>query len=425
MEDQVVPESVGLCARRLERVSAWMEEQVARERLPGLCTLIWRRGGVAFLECRGYRDVERAQPVTADTVFRIYSMTKPVTSVALMMLYEEGRFQLDDPVARYIPAFRDMQVMAGVDVGKPRLVPADSLITIRQLLTHTSGLTYGFMHANPVDALYREHAVDFARRHETLAELVERLTALPLIAQPGTAWNYSVATDVLGHLVEVLSGEHLADFFRRRILEPLGMQDTDFSVQARGRDRFAALYGPRGGMGLSDVNTMRSPAELPPERPGGLTLLEGALDSPFLHPARACSGGGGLVGTVGDYLRFCRMLLNGGALDGERLLGPRTVAFMTRNHLGGDMASMGQPRFSEASFEGIGFGLGFSVTLDPVRAQILGSAGEYGWGGAASTAFWIDPQEEMIVILMTQLLPSSTYPLRRELRTLGYQAVLD
>ena len=425
MLEQIAPESVGLCSRRLERVNAWMDRQVEQERLPGLSTLIYRRSGVAFLETRGYRDRERGLPVDQDTVFRIYSMTKPVTSVALMMLYEEGRFQLDDPVALYIPAFRDMQVMEGTDVDRPRLVPARSLITIRQLLTHTSGLTYGFMHANPVDALYREHEVDFGRRQEPLEDIVARLGRLPLIAHPGSEWNYSVATDVLGHLVEVLSGEHLEAFFQRRILQPLGMRDTSFTVPQHARERFAAMYGPLDGPGLSGVNAVRPADALPPSRPGGLRRLESPEDSPFLRPADACSGGGGLVGTVGDYLSFCRMLLSGGELEGQRLLGPRTVQFMTRNHLGGDMASMGQPRFSEATFEGVGFGLGFSVTLDPVRAQLIGSAGEYAWGGAASTAFWVDPSEEMIVILMTQLMPSSTYPLRRELRALSYQSLID
>jgi CubicO group peptidase (beta-lactamase class C family) len=423
--EKVNPESAGLCSRRLERIGDWMERQLAQERLPGLSTLVYRRGGVAFFQCRGYRDVERGLPITEDTVFRIYSMTKPITSVALMILYEEGRFQLDDPVARYVPAFRDMQVMEGLDGQRPRLVPAESLITIRQLLTHTSGLTYGFMHANPVDALYREHKVDFARRQEDLGEIVDRLARLPLIAQPGAEWNYGVSTDLLGYLVEVFSGEHLEDFFQNRILRPLGMSDTSFTVPEHARDRFAAMYGPVDGQGLSGVNSTRPPTELPPERPGGLRLLDATDQSQFLRPARACSGGGGLVGTASDYLRFCRMMLNCGELDGVRLLGPKTVAFMTRNHLGGDMASMGQPRFSEATFEGVGFGLGFSVTLDPVRAQLIGSAGEYAWGGAASTAFWIDPEEDMIVILMTQLMPSSTYPLRRELRALSYQAIID
>ncbi|MCC5811428.1 MAG: beta-lactamase family protein [Ectothiorhodospiraceae bacterium] len=425
MIERVEPESVGLCSRRLERVSNWAREQVERQRLPGLSVLIHRRGAVAHLECAGLRDVEQGRPVEADTVFRIYSMTKPVTSVALMMLYEEGHFQLDDPLAKFIPAFRDMQVMEAMGTSGQRLVPASQLITIRHLLTHTSGLTYGFMQSNPVDALYREHKLDFSRRHEELAEMVDRLAALPLICHPGSAWNYSVSTDVAGRLVEVLSGLPLERFFRERIFQPLGMTDTGFTVSPSSRARFAALYGPEGGGGMGDVNANRDPTELRPELPGGLRLIDPADESSFHQPARLCSGGGGLVGTIEDYLRFSRMLLNGGALEAERLLSPKTVAFMTANHLGGDLASMGQPRFSETSYEGIGFGLGFSVMLDPARAQVVGTAGEYAWGGAASTAFWVDPAEQMIVILMTQLMPSSSYPLRRELRTLTYQALID
>ncbi len=425
MSDLIAPEEAGICPRRLERVSGWMRAQVETERLAGLSVLVHRRNRLAYFETAGLRDVESGLPVEADTVFRIYSMTKPVTSVALMMLYEEGRFQLDDPLARFIPAFRDMQVMEGLGTRDERLVPAASLITIRHLLTHTSGLTYGFMQGNAVDALYREHGVDFSRRHEDLAEMVDRLAGLPLIAHPGQAWNYSVSTDVVGRLVEVLSGQSLETFFRERILDPLGMADTGFTVPAEAHNRFAALYGPKGGGGLGDVSVNRSPTEMRPALSGGLRLIDPVEGSAFLQPATLCSGGGGLVGTMHDYLRFCRMLLDGGALDGVRLLGPKTLAYMTSNHLGGDLASMGQPRFSETSYEGIGFGLGFSVMLDPARAQVVGTPGEYAWGGAASTAFWIDPAEELIVILMTQLLPSSSYPLRRELRTLTYQALID
>jgi CubicO group peptidase (beta-lactamase class C family) len=421
------PESVGLSADRLARIDRWMQRQVEREKLAGLSVLVHRRDRTAYFGTAGMMDREARKPVTEDTIFRIYSMTKPVTTVAVMMLYEQGCFQLDDPVALYIPELDNMKVMVGKDVTAPTLEPTHAPITIRQLLTHTAGLTYGFMMATAVDAMYREYQVDFAMANPeaTPGDLVRRLGEIPLLCQPGSEWNYSVATDVLGHLVEVLSGQTLAEFFQEHILGPLGMVDTAFTVPDEKLDRFAAMYGPPGGQGLSGVNAARDPNEIRREPEGGLKLLDTPRKSRFRGPLRLYSGGGGLTSTAGDYLRFCRMLLNRGELEGERLLGRKTIDYMTRNHLPGDLASMGQPRFSEASYEGVGFGLGFSVMLDPARAQIVGSPGEYSWGGAASTGFWIDPAEELIVILMTQLMPSSTYAIRRELRVLGYQALID
>jgi CubicO group peptidase (beta-lactamase class C family) len=341
--------------------------------------------------------------MTPAAIHRIFSMTKPLTSVAAMMLYEEGRFQLDDPITRFLPGFAAMRVCTGGARGRLETEPAMRDITFRDLMTHTSGLTYDFMHATAVDALYREAGIDTTSGGMELAELVRRVAALPLIAQPGTAWNYSVATDVLGHLVEKLADRPFADVLRDRVIVPLGMTETDFQVPQGQSARLAALYG----MGAD----------------GALALRDDPVTSRWLHPPRLHSGGAGLVSTAADYLRFCRMLLGTGALDGERLLGRKTVELMMTNHLPGDMAAMGQKRWSESTMEGIGFGLGFSVMLDPVRAQIVGTAGEVAWGGAASTAFWVDPAEEMAVILLTQLTPSSTWPLRRELRVLGYQAV--
>ena len=427
MIDVAQPESVGLSTSRLSSIDDWMQHQVDREKLPGLSVLIHRRDRAAFFGTTGMMDREAGKPVTEDTIFRIYSMTKPITSVAVMMLYEEGRFQLDDPIAKYIPELDNMKVMTGKDITSPKLEPAREPITIRQLLTHTAGLTYGFMMSTPVDAMYREYQVDFATANPeaTPGDLVRRLGEIPLLCQPGSEWNYSVATDVLGHFVEVVSGETLAEFFQERILGPLGMTDTAFSVPADKLDRFAAMYGPEHGGSLSDVNASRDPTEIRHEPPGGLKLLDPPAESRFAKPLRLYSGGGGLTSTIVDYLRFCRMLAGGGELDGERLLGRKTVDFMTRNHLPGDLAAMGQPRFSESSYDGIGFGLGFSVMLDPTKAQVMGTPGEYAWGGAASTAFWVDPAEEMIVIMMTQLMPSSTYGIRRELRVLSYQALID
>jgi CubicO group peptidase (beta-lactamase class C family) len=402
----VSPDQVGLSAARLSRISSWMKGWVDSGRLPGLSVCIMRKGELAFAETCGRADIERNRPMRPDTIFRIYSMTKPLTSTAIMMLYEEGRFQLDDPISRFIPAFRNPRVYAGGSRGKIDSTPAEREITFRDLLTHTSGLTYGFMESNPVDALYRaKDGVDFQTATSSLKDVVEKLATFPLIAQPGKAWNYSVATDVLGYLVEVISGQPFEDFLVEKVIRPLGMTDTDFYVPKAKHERLAANYSAGPG--------------------GKLDLLDDPGKSRYLAPRNVNSGGGGLVSTASDYLRFCKMMLNKGELDGVRLLGRKTVELMTMNHLKGDMADMGMPRFSESTYYGIGFGLGFSVTLDPAKAHILGTAGEYAWGGAASTAFWCDPKEDMAVVLLTQLMPSSTYPIRRELRVLSYQAIVD
>ncbi|CAH2604229.1 Beta-lactamase class C and other penicillin binding proteins [Rhodovastum atsumiense] len=398
------PEEVGLSSARLAHVEAWAQRLVDEGKLPGVLTLVARRGRVAHLHVCGQADLARGVPLGADTIFRIYSMTKPLTSVALMMLYEEGRFQLDDPVARFLPCFANMRVFTGGSRFKFDTAPAERDITIRDLLTHTAGLTYGFIDAHPVDAMYREQGVDFQTSMDTLAEVVERAARLPLIAQPGRAWNYSIASDVLGHLIAVISGQSFEAFLQERVLGPLGMDDTGFHVPAGKLSRFAALYTPG---------------------PEGLRLMDDPQQSIFAVQRPIASGGGGLVSTVADYLTFCRLMLNEGELDGVRLLGRKTMELMTSNHLGGDMADLGTPRFSESTYAGIGFGLGFSVMLDPAKAQIVGTPGEYAWGGAASTSFWIDPQEDMAVILLTQLFPSSTYPIRRELRVLTYAAITD
>ena len=401
----VKPDDVGLSGERLARVDAWREALIRDGKLAGATTLVMRRGKVAHLGCSGLADVERGLAMTTDSILRIYSMTKPLTSVAIMMLYEEGHFQLDDPITRFLPCFRDMRVFTGGSRGSFESVPAERDITFRDLLTHTAGLTYGFMQSTLVDAMYRDQGVDFQTSDRSLGEVVELAATLPLLAQPGRAWNYSIATDVLGHLVAVISGQDFGDFMRQRIIAPLGMTDTDFHVPDHKLPRFAACNA-RGQDG----------------RP---MLIDDPRDSRFGAPRAICSGGGGLVSTVGDYARFCRFLLNKGELEGVRLLGRKTVELMMSNHLDGDMAAMGQPRFSESTYAGIGFGLGFSVMLDPARAQIIGTPGECAWGGAASTAFWVDPAEDMAVILLTQLVPSSTYPLRRELRVLTYQAIVD
>lgn len=425
MFDLVSPESVGLHSPQLDRISDWMRRQIERDWLPGMSVLIHRRGETAFFDAAGLMDVEAGKPLAADTIFRIYSMTKPVTSVAVMMLYEEGRFQLDDPLAKFLPVFANMQVLTGGDAAKPELEPARELITIRHLLTHTAGLTYHFMMDSPVDALYRDHGIQFTSGDASLATVVDRLAALPLLAHPGSAWNYSVATDVLGRLVEVISGLPFDRFLEERIFKPLGMVDTAFSVPADKLDRFAALYAPAPGTAIQVPRTGPKPGVIYAEPQGGLQLMDPPKGG-FARPCALPGGGGGLTSTMADYLRFCRMLLNKGELDGVRLLGRKTVEFMTMNHLPGTLADMGQPRFfNEADGAGMGFGLGFSVVLNPARAQTQGSTGEYFWHGMANTQFWIDPAEELIVIQMAQLMPTSVLPLRRQLRSLVYPALLD
>ncbi|WP_019903460.1 serine hydrolase domain-containing protein [Methylobacterium sp. 77] len=400
------PKTLGLCSDRLERVDGWMRRLVDEGKLAGLSVMLSRRGETAFFRAHGLADMARKTPFAADTITRIYSMTKPLTSVAVMMLYEEGRFQLDDPITRFLPEFADMRVFTGGNRVKAETEPAQRPITIRDLLTHTSGLTYGFMESTLVDALYRQNGVDFGEAQDAgLSEVVARLAKQPLLAQPGAEWNYSVATDLLGHLVAVIAGQDFGDFLKARVIDPLGMVDTDFFVPADKVSRLASNYSLF--------------------RDRSLKLYDDAVGSRFTSKPAIPSGGGGLVSTASDYMRFCRFILGGGALDDVRLLGRKTIDLMLMNHLGGDLASMGQPRFSESTYTGIGFGLGFSVMIDPARAQIIGTPGEVAWGGLASTSFWIDPAEDLAVVMLAQLIPSSALPIRRELRVLTYAALVD
>ncbi len=399
----IEPIQVGLSPSRLARIGQHFNGYVDQGKLPGYLVMVARRGQPAYLHHYGLADVARQQPIAQDTIFRIYSMTKPITSVALLQLYEQGRFQLDNPVARFIPAFKDLEVYAGHNHnGDIYRTDADREMTIRDLFTHTAGLTYGNKADHPIEALYQERKMN----EGSLADLVEKLSTVPLLFSPGTQWNYSFATDVLGYLVEVISGQPLDQYFAEHIFGPLGMVDTGFHVPAAQHQRFAANYAPQDGK---------------------LQLIDDPTTSSYRQPPVRFSGGGGLVSTCADYFRFAQMLLNKGELGGVRILGRKTVELMTSNHMpnNGDLASMGVPVFSETTYGGIGFGLGVSVMLDPAKAQILGSPGEYAWGGAASTAFWVDPVEEQIVIFLTQLMPSSTYPIRRELRVLTYSAIVD
>jgi len=354
-------------------------------------------------------------------------MTKPITTVAAMMLFERGYFQLDDPIARYLPEFTDTQVWCGGDADISSTEKQLNPVTVRQLMNHTSGLTYEFMRSSPVDSLYRERGINFQGTEVNLQEMTKKLAQAPLMCQPGSQWNYSVATDVLGRLIEVWSGQSLREFFVTEILHPLNMHDTDFNVAQHNAHRFSALYGPSGGGGLGNVGRTDTSNSLTSKATMELELLEPSRGSRYTRETPLYSGGGGLTGSIDDYARFCQMLLNGGILDNVRLLSPLTVEYMCTNHLpdNRDMAAMGQPVWSETNYDGIGFGLGFAVVLDPVKAHTLTSVGECHWGGAASTFFWIDRKQELYTVLFTQLMPSSTYPLRRELRSLVYQSIVD
>ncbi|MFC4273385.1 serine hydrolase [Sneathiella chungangensis] len=399
------PESLGFSSKRLQLITDWMQRYVDGGKLPGAQTVIARGGKIAYARSVGLRDIEKKAIWGDDTMARFYSMTKPVTSVALMMLYEKGLFHLDDPVEAFIPAFKDMQVLRAQARSIEDTEPAKSRITIHNLLTHMSGMTYGF-NLGVLGNHYEAAKMDFGPRGGTLESEIDRLAQMPLLFDPGTRWNYGVSTDVAGRLVEIISGQDLKSYFHENIFGPLGMVDTDFGVPKEKLGRYAAAYGA--------------------DEKGGIKVLDPAEESVFKMEKVVCySGGGGIISTASDYLKFAEMIRRRGAFEGGRLLGPRTVDFMTSNHLDGDLARYGQPVFSEVSFVGVGFGLGGWVMLEPALSQMMGSPGDFGWGGMASTVFWVDPVEDMTVLFLTQFIPSSFYPLRKELRALVYQALVD
>lgn len=406
---EIDPADAGFDAARLSRIDRHFEGYVDQRRLPGWHIVVSRGGRVVHSSTYGHRDVEGGRPFADDTVVRLFSMTKPVTSLAAMMLYEEGAFELKSPISKWLPEFADTRVYRSGSFLAPVTEPQIEPIRVWHLLTHTSGLTYGFHNTHVTDAIYRRGGFEWGNPPGAdLAECCAKWAEMPLAFQPGTEWNYGVSTDVLGRLVEVVSGMRLDEFFRTRIFEPLGMHDTDFFVHDDVADRFATLY-------------VRNPAN------GEATPAPAALGRASSEPPRMLGGGGGLVGTAHDYLRFAHLFLNRGELDGVRLLGSRTVDYMTRNHLPGnvDLEEYGRPLFAETTFEGVGFGLGFSVVVDAAANKVLRSEGEYSWGGAASTIFWVDPRDEIVVLFLTQLLPSSTYPIRSQLGQLVQQALVD
>jgi len=406
LEIRVDPSAMGFDPTRLERIAPHFDAYVEDRRLPGWLATIARGGELVWSAKGGFRDREKNLEVTDDTIWRIYSMTKPITSIAVMMLYEEGRFDLNDDVGQWIDAFKEPRVWAGGTAAKPQTVPAIEPVRVRHLLSQTSGLTYGFHYAHPTDEIYRVKGYDFGFAHGAdLAQAVHDWGTSPLVFQPGSGWNYSVSVDVLGRLIEIWSGQSFESFLQDRVLGPLAMTDTDWYCPEEKWDRLAMLYVPHGG------------DSFPYEE-----FAKGATRPPRLH-----AGGSGLVSTASDYQRFMTMLLQGGELDGVRLVSNRTLDLMTSNHLPNDvdLEEFARGSFSETSYAGIGFGLGFSVVLDSVKNRSLVSEGTFAWGGAASTAFWVDPIEDVTVGFYTQLLPSTTYPIRRELQQLVYQALVD
>jgi CubicO group peptidase (beta-lactamase class C family) len=394
----VKPEEVGLDSSVLKNIRPYLDDTYVRDgKYIGTLTLVARKGEIAYLDSLGFMDRENERPMQEDAIFRIYSMTKSVTSIAVMQLLEKSKFRLDDPVHWYIPQFKDIGVyQAGVYPNFLTSKPERDM-SIKDLLTHMSGLTYNFMYKTNVDAAHRSSDL---MRSESLEEFVNTLSKLPLEFSPGKKWNYSVSTDVLGYLIEQVSGQSLDEYFKKNIFEPLGMEDTDFECPDDKLSRLASLY---------EYNQSGKPK---------------LMKVPSLD-VKMMSGGGGLFSTMSDYYKFASMLLNQGEMNGARIIGRKTLQYMTSNHLpnGRDLTEMSESAFSETPYAGVGFGLGFSVMLDPLKSQTLSDIGEFGWGGMASTVFFINPKEDMLVIFLTQLVPSSTYQVRRELRSLVYSAL--
>lgn len=387
------PEEAGFSSERLSHIAPTMQQYVDENKLAGIITLIARHGKIVHLEKVGMQNIEAKIPMAFDSLFRIYSMTKPITSVALMMLHEQARCHLTDPVSKYFPGFDNVKVYEDGNLVEPRRP-----VTIHHLLTHTAGLAYGW-EETAVDKLY-EKANLLAYEHSS-SEFIRRLTELPLKFHPGTVWHYSVATDVVGYLVEAIADMSFGDYLQEKIFGPLGMSDTAFGVPAHKIDRFAANYGP---CETSSIKVIDVPAE-----------------SDYVSPMVRQSGGGGLVSTMADYYRFAQLMLDRGELDGVRLLGPKTVELMTQNHLPANMfpIAVGEP------IPGIGFGLGFSVTMDLPATRAVGSPGNHGWGGAANTHFWLDPVEDLLGIIMLQYMPAGTYPVNDDFQILTYQALIS
>ncbi|WP_406175609.1 serine hydrolase domain-containing protein [Streptomyces sp. NBC_00996] len=405
LRQEVEPREAGLDPKALARLDQHFAHLVDDGRLPGYLVSVARHGRVAHLTTYGCRDRAARLPVESDTLWRIYSMTKPVTSVAALMLLEEGHLRLDDPVADFLPAFADPRVYVSGSGPDPTTRPAGQPVLLRHLLTHTAGLTFGFYHSHPVDALYRDAGMESSvPPGANLAEAIDVYASLPLQFEPGSQWNYSVATNVLGRVIEVVSGRDLDDFLRERIFAPLGMADAGFCVTDEQAGRLAELYGE--------------------DDKGGITPIAGL---PLHGRPRFLSGSGGMVATAHDYHRFTDMLRRRGELDGTRLLTPETVDTMVSNHLPGnaDRRTFGSPVHQEPGNAGLGFGLGVSVVVDPGITRSPAGEGAFGWSGVASTTFWVDPRRDLTVQFFTQVRPTTSNSLFPELKRLVHEAVLD
>jgi CubicO group peptidase (beta-lactamase class C family) len=406
LEVEVDPSAFGFSPDRLARIAPAFDRYVSNRHLAGWLATVSRGGQLVWTGKGGHRDREKELNVTDDTIWRIYSMTKPITALAVMMLYEEGAFDLTDDVGQWIDALKEPRVWEGGTFENPETVAASGPVRVHHLLTHMSGLTYGFNYLHPVDAIYRAKGYDFGfPRDADLTQAVHDWCSSPLLFQPGSKWNYSVSYDVLGRLVEIWSGQALDVFMKERIFDPLGMTDTEWWCPPEKADRLAMLYVPSHGDSFPYED----------------------LANHSLHPPRVLGGGGGLLSTAYDYNRFMTMLLRGGELDGVRLVSSRTLELMTENHLPGDvdLEAIAVDSYAEASYVGQGFGFGMSVMIDRRKNKSLASEGSYYWGGAASTTFWVDPVEDLTVAFYTQLLPSGTYAIRRDLQRFVYQALND
>jgi len=411
---ELAPKHTGLSTARLERITDHLERNyISSGKIAGCQVAVARHGHLAYFRSFGQMDRERGKPMSDDAIFRIYSMTKPITSVALMSLYERGYFQLNDPVSRFFPAWKQQQVWVSGRGADMKTEAPHRPVTMRDMLCHTGGLTYGSAlvalgaedSGHPVDAVYAEVGVRRGRG-EDLMQFMDKLAKVPLRYQPGERWMYSLSTDVCGALVEKISGQRFDRYLQEHIFGPLGMKDTSFMVPPEKQDRFTANY--------------RRAADK------SLQLLDDPAKSDYLAEPTFFSGGGGLTGTTEDYLRFCEMIRRGGEFEGARILGPRTIKLMRQNHLkdGKDLTQMAIGGFSETANEGVGFGLGFATTLDTVKSGSI-AAGDFYWGGAASTIFWVDDVEDLVVVFMTQLMPSGAFNFRGQLKSIVYSSIVE
>ncbi|STX81600.1 Esterase estB [Legionella busanensis] len=423
---KIQPEAVGVSTARLNRISSLLSSYIESNKIAGAISLVARRDKIVHFECQGKMNLSANKLMQEDTIFRIYSMTKPITSVAMMMLYEQGYFQLNTPVYEFIPQFKNLEVFDSGSATSFKTVKPKRPMIIADLLTHTSGLTYDFINTSPVDEMYRLAGIQGSHASGTLDDLIVKLAEMPLLFSPGTQWHYSLATEVIAYLVQSMSAERFDEFVKKNITQPLRMVDTDFYVPINKQERFAANYTH---IDLAPADPLKQfsnyvTKQLTLDKTQKLILIDDSKSGIFSTPRTFHSGGGGLVSTALDYLNFSHMLLNKGHFNGLQLLSPKTVELMTTNHLPSDLANFSMGGFSETSLNGIGFGLGFSVMLDPVKANILGTAGEFGWGGGANTMFFIDPKEELIGILLMQLLPSTAYQIRQEFKVAIYQSII-